>query len=75
MQHSSKEQKLLFQGKISHVFNSQEYEVTLENGVKLNCHIAGKMKLHHIKIILGDSVKVEMSPYDLSKGRIVYRFK
>ncbi|WP_069097542.1 translation initiation factor IF-1 [Mesomycoplasma ovipneumoniae] len=75
MQNSSKEQKLLFQGKISHVFNSQEYEVTLENGIKLNCHVAGKMKLHHIKIILGDSVKVEMSPYDLSKGRIVYRFK
>ncbi|AAV27466.1 translation initiation factor IF-1 [Mesomycoplasma hyopneumoniae] len=70
-----KEQKLLFQGKVTHVFNAQEYEVTLENGIKLNCHIAGKMKIHHIKIIIGDMVKVEISPYDLSKGRIVYRFK
>ncbi|AJC49978.1 translation initiation factor IF-1 [Mycoplasma flocculare] len=75
MTKSSKEQKLVFSGKITHVFNAQEYEVTLENGVKLNCHIAGKMKLYHIKIILGDSVRVEMSPYDLSKGRIVYRYK
>ncbi|MBG0730807.1 translation initiation factor IF-1 [Mycoplasma sp. 'Moose RK'] len=75
MENSQKETKLLFQGKVTQVFNSQEYEVTLENGVKLNCHVAGKMKLHHIKIILGDTVRVEMSPYDLTKGRIVYRFK
>ncbi|CAT04842.1 translation initiation factor IF-1 [Mesomycoplasma conjunctivae] len=71
----SKENKIVFPGLVTHVFNAQEYEVTLENGVKINCHIAGKMKLHHIKIIVGDQVKVEMSPYDLTKGRIVYRFK
>lgn len=75
MENSQKETKLQFQGQVTQVFNAQEYEVTLENGIKLNCHVAGKMKLHHIKIILGDTVKIEMSPYDMTKGRIVYRFK
>lgn len=72
---STKENKIVFAGEVTQVFNAQEYEVKLENGVKINCHVAGKMKLHRIKIIVGDQVKVEMSPYDLSKGRIVYRIK
>jgi translation initiation factor IF-1 len=49
--------------------------VELENGHKLLAHISGKMRMHFIKILPGDKVTVEMSPYDLSRGRIVYRYK
>jgi translation initiation factor IF-1 len=51
------------------------FRVELENGHKLLAHISGKMRMHYIKILPGDSVKVEISPYDLSKGRITYRKK
>jgi translation initiation factor IF-1 len=49
--------------------------VELENGHEITAHISGKMRMHYIKILPGDKVKVEMSPYDLSKGRIVFRYK
>ena len=49
--------------------------VELENGVYITDHISGKMRMHYIKILPGDKVKVEMSPYDLTKGRIVFRYK
>ena len=51
------------------------FRVQLENGHKLLAHISGKMRMHFIKILPGDKVTVEMSPYDLSRGRIVYRYK
>ena len=51
------------------------FRVELENGHKVLAHISGKMRMHYIKIIPGDRVSIEMTPYDLSKGRIVYRFK
>ena len=51
------------------------FRVELENGHKLLAHISGKMRMHYIKILPGDKVTVEMSPYDLSRGRIVYRYK
>ena len=51
------------------------FRVELENGVQIIAHISGKMRMHYIKILPGDKVKVEMSPYDLSKGRIVFRYK
>jgi translation initiation factor IF-1 len=51
------------------------FRVDLENGHKILCHISGKLRLNFIKIIPGDKVAVELSPYDLSKGRIVYRVK
>jgi len=51
------------------------FRVELENGHKLLAHISGKMRMHYIKILPGDTVKVEISPYDLSKGRITYRKK
>ena len=51
------------------------YRVELENGVQIIAHISGKMRMHYIKILPGDRVKVEMSPYDLTKGRIVFRYK
>lgn len=51
------------------------FRVELENGHVILAHISGKMRMHYIKILPGDKVKVEMTPYDLSKGRIVYREK
>ncbi len=51
------------------------FRVELENGHIITAHISGKMRMHYIKILPGDRVKVEMSPYDLSKGRISFRYK
>ena len=50
------------------------FMVELENKHKVLCHIAGKMRMHYIKLLPGDKVKLEMSPYDLSKARITYRY-
>ena len=51
------------------------FRVEQENGHEITAHISGKMRMHYIKILPGDKVRVEMSPYDLSKGRIVFRYK
>jgi len=51
------------------------FRVELENGHEIIAHISGKMRMHYIKILPGDKVKLEMSPYDLTKGRITYRYK
>ena len=51
------------------------FRVELENGLQIIAHISGKMRMHYIKILPGDNVKLEMSPYDLTKGRITFRYK
>ena len=51
------------------------FRVALENGHSIIAHISGKMRMHYIKILPGDKVQVELSPYDLTRGRITYRFK
>lgn len=51
------------------------FRVELENGHIITAHISGKMRLHYIKILPGDKVKIEMSPYDLTKGRITFRYQ
>ena len=51
------------------------FRVEIENGHMIIAHISGKMRMHYIKILVGDRVKIEMSPYDLSKGRINFRYK
>ena len=51
------------------------FRVELENGLQIIAHISGKMRMHYIKILPGDRVKLEMSPYDLTKGRIIWRAK
>jgi translation initiation factor IF-1 len=51
------------------------FRVGLENGHKVLAHISGKMRMHYIRILPGDRVKVELSPYDLTRGRVVFRFK
>lgn len=51
------------------------FRVELDNGYRVLAHISGKMRMHYIKILPGDKVTVELSPYDLSRGRIIYRYK
>lgn len=60
-------------GKITKVLPMSMYRVTLENGLEVLCHLSGKMRKFNIRIDLGDTVEIEVSPYDLTKGRIVYR--
>ncbi|MFZ9942366.1 MAG: translation initiation factor IF-1 [Bacteroidia bacterium] len=62
-------------GTIIEALSNAMFRVELENGHELIAHISGKMRMNYIKILPGDRVKVEMSPYDLSKGRITYRYK
>jgi translation initiation factor IF-1 len=62
-------------GTIVEALSNAMFRVQLENGHELIAHISGKMRMHYIKILPGDRVKLEMSPYDLTKGRIVYRYK
>lgn len=69
----AKEELLEMQGLVTEVLPDSRFLVTLENGHSLVAYTAGKMRKHHIRIIAGDKVKVELSPYDLSKGRITFR--
>ena len=62
-------------GTIVEALSNAMFRVELENGVPIIAHISGKMRMHYIRILPGDKVKVEMSPYDLTKGRIVFRYK
>ena len=62
-------------GTILEALSNAMFRVELENGVDITAHISGKMRMHYIKVLPGDKVKVEMSPYDLTKGRIVFRYK
>ena len=62
-------------GVIVESLSNAMFRVELEIGQKIICNISGKMRMHYIKILVGDTVKIEMSPYDISKGRIIYRNK
>ena len=62
-------------GVITEALSNAMFRVELENGHIITAHISGKMRMHYIKILPGDKVKVEMTPYDLSKGRITFRYK
>ena len=61
-------------GDITEALSNAQFRVELENGHILIAHISGKMRMHYIKLLPGDKVKLEMSPYDLSKGRITFRY-
>lgn len=63
------------QGKVVEVLPNAQFLVEVEGGHKVLAHLSGKLRIHYIKILLGDSVTVELSPYDLTKGRITYRLK
>mgnify|MGYP000533645540 CR=1 FL=1 len=71
----SKQSNIQQDGEVTDSLPNAMFKVKLEGGHELIAHIAGKMRMHYIKILPGDRVKVEMSPYDLTKGRIVYRYK
>jgi len=62
-------------GIVVEALSNAMFKVRLENGHELVSHISGKMRMHYIRILPGDKVQIEMSPYDLNKGRIMYRYK
>ena len=70
-----KEDIIEVQGTVSETLPNAMFRVKLDNGHVLLAHISGKMRMHFIRILPGDKVTVEMSPYDLTRGRITYRFK
>ncbi|MDY0071725.1 MAG: translation initiation factor IF-1 [Thauera sp.] len=69
----AKEELIEMQGSVTEVLPDGRYRVTLDNGHNLVAYSGGKMRKHHIRIIAGDSVSLEVSPYDLTKGRITFR--
>ncbi len=71
----SKEDAIELEGKVIEPLPNAMFRVELENGHVILAHISGKMRMHYIRILPGDRVTVELSPYDLSRGRITYRFK
>lgn len=71
----SKQALIKQDGTITEALSNAMFRVELENGHEIIAHISGKMRMNYIKILPGDKVSVEMSPYDLSKGRIIYRYK
>ena len=71
----SKEENIEMIGTVVETLPNTTVRVELENGHMINAHISGRMRKHYIRILTGDKVKVEMTPYDLSKGRIIFREK
>ena len=71
----AKEDHIEMEGTITETLPNTMFRVELENGHVITAHISGKMRMYYIKILPGDKVKVEMSPYDLTKGRITFRYK
>ncbi|MBI4640895.1 MAG: translation initiation factor IF-1 [Candidatus Tectomicrobia bacterium] len=70
-----KEEAIEVEGTVVEPLPNAMFRVELDNGHKVLAHISGKMRMHFIRILAGDRVKVELSPYDLARGRITYRFK
>ena len=71
----AKEETIQMQGEILETLPNAMFRVKLENGHVVLGHISGKMRMHYIKILAGDKVTVELSPYDLTRGRITYRMR
>ena len=71
----AKEEKIVVDGKILESLPNAMFKVEIEGGHIILAHICGKMRMHYIKILPGDKVKLELSPYDLTRGRITYREK
>jgi len=72
---AKKDDIIEFEGEVIDTLPNTLFKVRLENGHEIIAHISGKMRTHYIRILTGDKVKVEMTPYDLTKGRITYRGK
>ena len=71
----AKQEAIKVDGVISEILPNTNFKVKLENGPEILAHISGKMRMNYIRILQGDKVTVELSPYDLTKGRITYRYK
>ena len=71
----SKSDVIEIEGTVVEKLPNTMFRVELENGHEITAHISGKMRMHYIKILPGDRVRVDMSPYDLTKGRITFRYK
>ena len=71
----AKEETIQMQGEVAEMLPNATFRVKLENGHVVLAHISGKMRMHYIRILPGDRVQVELTPYDLSRGRITYRYK
>ena len=71
----AKDDVIEIDGKVIEVLPNATFRVELDNGHIVLCHIAGKMRMHYIKILLGDRVKIELTPYSLDKGQITFRYK
>lgn len=69
------QEKLVLDGKITEALPNTSFRVELENGHTILAYLSGKMRKFYIRVLLGDRVRVELSPYDLERGRIVYRYK
>lgn len=71
----AKDDVIVMDGKVIEVLPNATFRVELDNGHIVLCHISGKMRMHYIKILLGDKVRIEITPYSLDKGRITHRYK
>jgi translation initiation factor IF-1 len=71
----AKEEAIQMEGTVTETLPNTMFRVELENGHNIIAHISGKMRKHYIRIMTGDAVTVELTPYDLEKGRIIYRAK
>ncbi len=71
----AKEEPIVMAGEVIEALPNAMFRVKLENEHEITCHVSGKIRMNYIRILPGDKVTVEMSPYDLTKGRITYRFK
>jgi len=69
----AEQEKIIVEGKVLQVLPNTTFRVELEGGQKVLAHLSGKMRIHFIKIVPGDKVRLELSPYDLTKGRVIYR--
>lgn len=69
------QEKLVLDGKIVEALPNTSFKVELENGHTVLAYLSGKMRKYYIRVLLGDKVRVELSPYDLDRGRIIYRYK
>ncbi len=74
-QKTSKKEKIEAEGTVVEALPNATFRVRLDNGHEVLAHISGRMRMYYIRILLGDRVLVELSPYDLTRGRIVYRYK
>ena len=71
----AKEEPIQMTGEVAEALPNAMFRVELENGHQIVCHVSGKIRMNYIRILPGDRVAVEMSPYDLTRGRITYRYK